>query len=189
MITDEQKVAWAKEQLKEKFAEIGRLPKKEDFDKTVNMAEAAAYSRARNTVSGGYLAKQVRSGFQHIMLDEEGADCHTKKYFEIKLDKNNSGLFQYRYILDGKNEVCLTPEIMPKYIDKKVKMRSPLYCTGDKICSKCAGQFYYRIGMRNVGILLDNATGVIMNKSMKMFHDASVKITKLDISTAIKRIK
>jgi len=73
---------------------------------------------------------------------------------------------------DGKL-VLLDADNVNQYVGKKVKLRSPLYCTSDKICSKCAGELYYRLNMNNVGLVADRIASTIMQKSMKQLKSYS----------------
>ena len=46
---------------------------------------------------------------------------------------------------------------MEKHVGKVVKLRTPMYCLGDKICNKCAGkQFTKFIGLEASKIALNN---------------------------------
>jgi len=74
----------------------------------------------------------------------------------------------------------LDGETIDKYVGKTVKMRSPMFCTDDKICNKCAGELFFKLGIENAGLTTTKATGVILNSSMKAFHDTSLKINKID---------
>jgi len=162
---------------------------KEDFHIYANILTAGTYARAKNTEVGGYLVKQSRSGYQHLMLDEKDSDCGTKKFLEITLTDKNKGLFLLRWIQgsDGKL-VLLDADNIKQYIGKKVKIRSPLYCTNDRICSKCAGELYYKLGMTNIGLIGDRIASTIMQKSMKQFHDSTIKTTKIDYESHMQRI-
>ena len=140
---------------------------------------------AKNTEKGGYLSKEVRSAFQHIMLDKKDSDCGTKKFLTITLDKTNIKLFLYRYIKKGDGLVLLTPDNMNDYMNKEVKMRSPLYCKGQNICNKCMGDLYFKEDIQNIGTLTDRVSSTIMQKSMKQFPNSTVKVMTLNYKSAI----
>src|SRR5699024_1736575 len=108
------------------------------------------------------------------------SDCGTQKYLEMTLTKENKGLFLLRWIKDDEtgNLILLDADNINNYIGKKVKLRSPLYCISDKICSKCAGELYYRLNMNNIGLVADRIASTIMQRSMKQFHDSTIKTTK-----------
>jgi hypothetical protein len=139
--------------------------------------------RAKDTQKGGYLSKQLSSAFQNLMLDKEGSDCKTSDYIEVVIDRPKE--FLLRYVIENGKLVLLTPDIVDTYKGKKVKMRSPMYCKTPLICNKCAGDLYYKLGIQNFG-LTSNAIGTsLLNLSMKLFHDTTLKSTKIVIDDYI----
>lgn len=122
----------------------------------------------------------MSAALQNIVLDDEGTDCGTTKTLAVTITKANKGLYNYRYIVEKGKLKLLTPDNMESYIGKTVNMRSPLYCTGDKVCSKCAGEQYYMIGMKNVGLVTNRIGTSLLNASLKAFHDMSLKIVDID---------
>jgi len=139
--------------------------------------------RAKDTQKGGYLSKQLSADFQNLVLDEPGTDCKTDKYIDILIDKPSE--FLLRYIKEGDTLKLLTPDILESYKGKVVKMRSPLYCKSKMICSKCAGELYYKLEIRNIGLITNIIGTSILNLSMKLFHDTTVKSTEIDIDKFI----
>ena len=88
-----------------------------------------------------------------------------------------------RYIIDGNKTVLLTSENMSKYIGKKVKLRSILYCGCDYgVCLTCAGLSFKKIGISVVGLTGSALTGSLVNIKMKSFHDTSVKTNVIDLN-------
>ena len=55
-----------------------------------------------------------------------------------------------------------------------------MYCIGDRICNKCAGDLYYRLNINNVGLIFNSVGTTILNLSLKKFHDMSVKVSEID---------
>ena len=98
-----------------------------------------------------------------------------------KLTEDNYKNVKYRWIFDGGKLVCLTPEIAPKYFGKTVKMRSPLYCKDTRICSKCAGDLFYRLNIQNIGLTTADISSTYLNRLMKSFHSAVIEIYSVDI--------
>ena len=68
-----------------------------------------------------------------------------------------------------------------KYLNKRGKMRSPLFCIGENFCNVCAGDYFYRMNIQNVGNTSTRATSTMMNKSLKAMHDISLDVAKVDI--------
>lgn len=146
-----------------------------------NIQISAAYARAVGTQDGGWMTKLVFSGMQSTILDEKGSNCGTKLFIKKLITEDNISQNIFRYIVDeeSKKIIKLTYENYKKYIGKVVKMRSPLFCKSDKICNVCAGDYFYKIGIKNVGNTCTKTTSTMMNKSLKAMHDVSMKIVKI----------
>lgn len=94
-----------------------------------------------------------------------------------------------RYMVEGgKTFTLLDEDQLNSRIGQEIQIRSPLYCLNKKYCSKCMGQLYYRMGINNVGLLLNRITSNVLNKSLKKFHDLTVKITDINILDEIQPI-
>lgn len=86
----------------------------------------------------------------------------------------------YRYILEKGKLVLLTPENFSQYENKYVEMRSPMFCKSEKLCSKCAGEFYYKLGIENIGLTTSKIGGKMLNLCLKKTHDVTMKIDTFD---------
>ena len=154
---------------------------KEEYATFANSLVGGAYAKAKNTEVGGYWVKLYLSAFQHLMLDEPDSDCGTKRYIEVELDKDSIEGNMYNYIIDGSSLIELTSDNMNKYLGKKVKIRFSSLCESKTgFCNKCAGNLYYRIGIRNVGMTAPKIPTKVMMSSMKRFHDSSIRLVELD---------
>ena len=121
---------------------------------------------------------------QTEVLDEPGSDCGTVKYLKVIIPTNpkNTKDYLYRYIIEGNKLVCLTPEVIERYVGKEVKMRSPMYCIAkDCICSKCAGENFYKLGKRSIGLTATKVATTCSRLNMKKFHENLVKSREIDI--------
>ena len=113
---------------------------------------------------------------EFVLETEEG----TKRTKEVHLTEDNIDLWMYSYIVEGDKLVELTSDNKDKYLGKTVKFRFAIFCESKKgICSKCAGHFFHRIGIKNVGIASYNMMSRIKNIAMKAFHDPTVKVTTM----------
>jgi hypothetical protein len=157
----------------------------EEIEYYADIITQASFSRAVGTREGGYESKKLSAAFQNIVLDEEGTDCGTAKTNVVHLTKKNANMFMYRYIRDGSKLVMLDSENISQYHDKIVHMRTPLYCTNKQYCSKCSGELYYRLGIKNVGIITNRVGTSLLNASLKAFHDMTLKVVNLDIDKYI----
>lgn len=117
---------------------------------------------------------------QTEVLDKPGTDCKTTKTIEVEITQKNADDFSYRYIMEGNKPVCLDRGKLASYIGKKVKLRSPMYCTGDKICNICAGEMNYKLGVMAIGLGCSKIANTLLNLGMKKFHVSNVKSTTLN---------
>ena len=122
---------------------------------------------------------------QSEVLAEEGSDCGSKGYIKIRIPEKKWDDFMYRYIIVGDKLVNLNDETMPKYIGKEVKLRSPMYCIGygkEKcLCNKCAGDFYYKLGKKNIGLLCSRPAETTKRLGMKKFHSNLITTFQIDV--------
>lgn len=154
----------------------------DEYSLLANALSAGPYARSKKTEIGGYWEKLFVSANQTIILDEPGSDCGSKHYIEITLTKGNLQNYMYNYIIksDGSLEE-LTSDNADKYIGKKVKMRFSIFCKSKTgICNKCAGNFFYRRGNRNIGVATSQIASILKNRSMKSFHDSTLKTVEID---------
>lgn len=134
------------------------------------------YARAKKTADGGAWEKIFVKALGHLTVLEEGSDCGTKRYKEILLTGDNIDDWMYSYIVEGSRLVELTSDNRDSYIGKKVKLRYSGLCESEKgICNKCAGNLFTRLGIKNVGVASYVIPAKIKLKSMKNFHDSTVK--------------
>jgi hypothetical protein len=143
----------------------------------------ASYSRAIATADGGAKTKYIFSAMQSVQLDKKGSNCNTKRFIYKLLTEENYKSNIYRFIIDDKKKqiVRLDYDNKSEYINKVVKMRSVLYCEGDKYCNICAGDYYYELGITNIGPTVTKISSVLLNKALKNMHDISVKTSSIDI--------
>lgn len=154
---------------------------KEEYAMFANSLAAGPYARGKKTEIGGYWEKLFLSAYQHIVLEPQGSDCGTKRTLKVLLTKDIADLFMYSYIVEGTKFVELTSDNLSKYIGKEVKFRFSSLCESKKgICSKCAGNFFYRIGVKNVGMSTPIVASKLKNLSMKSFHDSSLSFVEMD---------
>jgi hypothetical protein len=122
---------------------------------------------------------------QSETLADEGSDCGTTGYLSITIPNKGYDDFLYRYIIEKGKLICLTPDVITKYAGKVVKLRSPMYCIGvgkeKHLCNKCAGDFYYKLGKRNIGLLCSKPAETTKRLGMKKFHDATVHTQQINV--------
>lgn len=153
---------------------------KENIPEMASTIVQGAYPKAVGTRVGGYLTKKMYAEFQNIVLGPKGSDCGSKRTLEMELTDSNKNDLLYRYIVDGKHLVKLVPENISKYMNKKLHVRSPMFCTSEHICNVCYGDKAYMIGVKNVGLTAAKIGSNFINLGMKSFHDATMKLNHID---------
>lgn len=155
--------------------------KKEEYPMFAKSQAAGPYSRGKLTETGGYMEKQFMYAYQHLQLDPPGSDCKTNKYITVTLDNSNISKYMYSYIIEGSKLVELTSKNVDKYKGKTVKFRFSSMCESKTgICSCCAGNLFYRLDMKNVGMLISQIGSILKNKNMKAFHDSQVSTNEMN---------
>lgn len=161
---------------------------KEELPDFADMGIGGACSRGVETQKGGYVVKIFNASFAHVRLDSPGTDCHTKYTTEIVIDNKTLDMYHLRYVISDGKEYCLDEDTIKQLMGKKVKLRTPLFCIGDCICNKCAGEFYYKMGIRNVGFLAAKVGSSMLKASLKGFHEATIKASPIDLDKYITKL-
>lgn len=155
----------------------------DEYALLANSLTGGPYSRAKKTELGGYWEKLIESALNTVVVDEPGSDCKTDKYLEVVLTKDIADSFMYSYIIKPNGDFEeLTSENLDKYLNKKVKFRSTLFCksTTGGVCHRCAGNFFYRRGNKNAGLACSQIATKLKLKSMKSFHDSTINTVEID---------
>lgn len=162
---------------------------KKDIAAHSNTIVTGAYPKAVGTQVSGSLAKSLLAAMQSEVLGDKDSDCGTKGFIKIKIPEKKFSDFLYRYIIEGSKLVLLTDDNIKKYIGKEVKLRSPMYCIGvgkEKcLCNKCAGDFYYKIGKKNIGLLCSRPAETTKRLGMKKFHSNLIESYTIDVDDMI----
>lgn len=154
----------------------------DEYTIIANALAAGPYARAKKTEVGGHWEKLFGAALQTIQLDEPGSDCGSKQYVTVELTKKNLPEYIYNYIIKSNGELEeLTSDNADKYIGKKVNMRFSIFCKSKTgVCNKCAGNFFYRRGSRNIGIAAVQIPARLKLISMKSFHDSTVRTAEIE---------
>ena len=155
----------------------------DEYSLLANSLAGGPYSRAKKTELGGYWEKLIVAALSSVTIDEPNSDCGTDKYIETVLTDDLIDAFIYSYIIkpDGSLEE-LTSDNIDKYRNKKVKVRSTLFCKNNngKVCHHCAGNFFYRRGNKNIGLAASQIATRLKLTSMKAFHNSTVTTAEIE---------
>ena len=146
---------------------------RKDIPAFANSIVAGAYPSAVGTADAGYLTKQIMALLQSEELDPNPkSDCGTKATIPLIIDKSIAEFVCNRNIQEGNKIVTLTPKNVGSYMGKVVRLCSPVCCTHDRICAKCAGPLFYTLGdITRIGLLCTQFTDKILNIKLKSKHN------------------
>ena len=157
---------------------------KEEYALFANSLAGAPYSRSKKTEIGGYWEKLIASALNTEIVGEAGTDCGTKHVVEVTLTPDLAPMFMYSYIVKSNGNLEeLNSTNLDQYINKKIKVRSSLFCkrTKDgKICHHCAGNFFERRGNHNAGLAVSALATKLKLVSMKSFHDSTIQTSEIE---------
>jgi len=162
----------------------GWSEKPEDLVSMFNNSRSGSFSRGALTQQGGTVAKIILRVTNSIFIKED--DCGTNEYYEEYLDSYKIKFFMHRYILSGNTLVELTESNKDKFLNKKVKIRSPLYCKtkNNNFCKICLGSILSK-NKDSIPLATTEVSGIILNSSMKAMHGTVLEKEKIDLEDLI----
>ena len=150
--------------------------KKKDIAPFANSNLAAAYPSAIGTAEAGYIGKIFMAVAQEQTLDPNpNSDCKTKVTIPVTITDSNKRFFLYRNFNVNGKVVLSNQSNIDQFVGKVNRMYSPQCCLHEKICAKCAGQIFYKMGVHNIGLLTTDASDALLNLKLKAKHDLSQK--------------
>ena len=158
---------------------------KADLPKAGNMIISAQFPKSNATADAGYKTKQFYASFQSVRVDKDGTDCHTKSYLKILITADNWKKYEFQNIMVNDKPVTLTEDNKDSFIGKVVKLRSPMCCTSDVVCSVCAGRLPYIQGLEYIGVTFANVPNAFVNAGMKKFHTTALDMDVVDPNNLI----
>ena len=162
---------------------------KVDYYNAGSEARKNFYMRSALTAHPGYLTRKMVNANAGLQIDTKKLDCGTKRTFDLLVTEDLAGiLLQRNYVSQSGSIKNIASQ--EQILDKKIKLRSPLYCISKNgICPTCYGNLYKTLNTINIGILAGGAVNQVgINAMMGMRHKASSINTKeVDFIEMIKK--
>jgi len=169
-------------------SQIDGLEQTQFFNYT-SQAIQALYAKSAETAVPGYLSRKLSTIAEPVVLSKI-KDCGSKKYLEVEiLDDNiltalDGRMTHDKKIIDGNDD---------KWIGKKVKLRSSLYCKAkDGLCETCYNPtFVKNLGLKpgaRIGLMATTNLGdkALVNLTLKKSHvGLSLNLEKVDLEKDI----
>ena len=156
-----------------------------DLPAHANSILASQYPASIATADSGYKAKKILALLQMMDVDEPGTDCGTKQLIPVTVTKGNAKDLVYSYIDAGGSLIMLDHDNINQYIGKVVMMRSPMTCINPTMCNKCAGELFYKLGIKHAGLFATQLSHSELNLGLKAKHCSVVELYTMDPSRLI----
>jgi hypothetical protein len=146
-----------------------------EYFKAGHGARMGIVSRAQKTAISGYLQRQMIYATAPVELDEHLDDCGTGKTIDILVTEDLAKKIINRYVIVEGKTILVTPQNAKDLVNKRVALRSPIYCISKKVCRKCYGEDWKLLGTTKIGFIAGEALGERFSQEMmKAFHTGGV---------------
>lgn len=140
-----------------------------------------SYMRGIETAKGGAVTKLILRLFQNVSIDVD--DCGSNEGIDITLHAKDFNDYEGRYVIIGKNmSEELTRDNFHKYIDKPIKLRSPIHChpkDASGFCYTCFGSRYKKLKIKQAGMQTVKISSTLMYTAMKAMHKSKISVVKI----------
>jgi DNA-directed RNA polymerase subunit beta' len=140
---------------------------------------------ALKTASSGYLFRKFLFACSNLMLDYNNEDCGTTDLLgvyisDIKKAYSVKGRWYAPDVSKPSDLILITDNNLNDILNKKIFIRSPIFCKTKKLCKKCYGELYkYLNNSRFVGSIAAQSLGESNTQMvLRTFHTSGVAITK-----------
>ena len=150
---------------------------------------------ALNTGKSGYLSRKLVFSCANLQLGDEN-DCGTEDLLEVFVkDEKKGEMLIGKYFKekpDDKNEQLklFSESDIPKYVNKIIFVRSPIFCRNPEICKTCYGDFYKVVDTKYIGVVAAQALGEANTQLvLRTFHTSGVAMIDNKKSSSKKKDK
>jgi len=140
---------------------------------------------AIKTASSGYLFRKFLFACSNLMIDYENEDCGTTDLLGVYINdlKKAYSVKGRWYAPDPEKPTeleLITDANLNNIINKRIFIRSPIFCKTKKLCKTCYGKLYeYLNNSRFVGSIAAQSLGESNTQMvLRTFHTSGVAITK-----------
>ncbi len=131
---------------------------------------------ALNTGASGYLSRKLIFTTANLLLSYELEDCGTTDTLEVFVrDNKKAKQIINKWAVIDDDLVLITEENYKTFINKTIKVRSPIYCCSEKICHVCYGKLFEDLKTKFVGIIAAQSLGECNTQLvLRTFHTSGV---------------
>ena len=156
----------------------------EEFFNSTYGARKGLLDVALNTGDSGYLSRKLIFTCVNLQLDKTLTDCGTKDTLEIYVnDEKKARMLLYRNFINKDGRLDKVSESNLKdLVGKTIKVRSPIFCKSDQICTTCYGDLYKFLDSRFIGVIAAHSLGECNTQLiLRVFHTSGIAVIKNEI--------
>jgi len=155
------------------------LTQEEFFDSTYGCRKGLL-DTALNTGTSGYLSRKLIFTCANLQLSETMDDCGTKDFLKVEVtNEKKASCLVNRFMKDGKELKLITSKNCNDVIGKTIEIRSPIFCTSERICKTCYGNLYKTLNSHYIGIIAAQTLGEKSTQLvLRTFHTSGSAIIK-----------
>jgi hypothetical protein len=153
-----------------------------EYTAMMNSLRSGSFSRGAETVKGGVSAKVLLRAANNYTIQD--TDCQTKLGITRLYDDKVIGKLIGRYVIvNGSATLIESEEQARQYLDKKILVRSPMYCRleGPNLCRICAGEKLFKFPT-GITIPLTEISSIILATSLKAMHSNVLSTAKIELN-------
>jgi DNA-directed RNA polymerase subunit beta' len=155
------------------------LTQEEFFDSTYGCRKGLL-DTALNTGTSGYLSRKLIFTCANMQLSKHLDDCKTEDLLTVDVtNEKKASCLVGRWMKTKDGLTLITKENNDKIVGKKIKIRSPIYCTSEKVCRACYGESYRNLNSSYIGIIAAQTLGEKSTQLvLRTFHTSGSAIIK-----------
>lgn len=142
-----------------KHSLLDGLTQKEFFNSTYGCRKGLL-DVALNTGNSGYLSRKLIFACSNLMISDICEDCGTNDCLRVYVkSKEKARMLIGRYYKENNKLYKITEDNYKDIIKRTIELRSPIYCTSEKICHKCYGDLYKDLHSKYIGVIAAQSLG------------------------------
>jgi hypothetical protein len=145
-----------------------------------NEIRKGSYNRGVETQNSGAQTKSLARILQDLRINSE--DCQTTEGLSINFGEFHPKRFVGRtVILSNGTQEMITRENATKFLNQKVRLRSPMYCKDPAgYCKVCMGEIFRKLNAESLNFYSVTITSTLMNLAMKAMHGTKLEMVDID---------
>lgn len=150
----------------------------------INSLREGSFNRGAQTALGGEATKTIYRMMGTVTI--EGDDCGTRVGIPRYINPVKPEAFLGFYLIEGDQDVLITPANLQQYVGKSPVMRDPMTCKASRknVCKRCVGTVNTEIE-HGLPSAIANTGGVFLSVFLALMHGRVLKTKRYNKETLI----